>query len=69
MKVTLTASASYLQNNIVKSRSVGQGGVFVDAADGELCRHTGKGLRKQWVTSPRPHHPNLKPSCLHRAGQ
>lgn len=63
-----TWKASYLKQNIIKGGSVGQGGVFIDAVDGKLCCHTGEGLSKQWVTSPRPHHPNPKPSCLHRAG-
>lgn len=62
-------SVVYLQHCILKCYSIGQRGILVDAIDGELCCHTGKGLGKERVTSPGPHHSNPKPSCLGWTGQ
>lgn len=62
-------SASYLQHSIVERNSVGQRRVPVDAVDGELCRHAGKGLGKERVTPPRSDYPDLKPGSLSWAGK
>lgn len=62
-------SAAYLQHRIVKRGSVGQGGVPVDAVDGELRCHIRESLGKERVTPPGAHHPNPKQASLGWAGQ
>lgn len=53
-------SALHLQHNIVERCSVGQRGVPVDAVDGEVCSHIGKGLGKERVTPPWSYHSDPK---------